>query len=204
MQEKNKSVAGAEAKVEESQVGQWDALARNMVRLFDEGTKVLGTLVERQQRLRTVQHGVGGKRGDQGAWRGRAAMGERAWQARRGAERALQGLCRALGTLCAPLPRRRGCQAGDRAGAGRQSLQGPGLVEHPILRFLEAGLSPHRPLGRGRHPQYRGRRRQDAKARAVLSRADAGGLIAVEFRLHQSRSGARDALHQRRAIWCRA
>ena len=48
MQKKNKSVAGAEAKVEESQVGQWDAFARNMVRLFDEGTKVLGTLVERR------------------------------------------------------------------------------------------------------------------------------------------------------------
>ena len=48
MQEKNKSAAAAEAKPEESQVGQWDALARNMVRLFDEGTKVLGTLVERR------------------------------------------------------------------------------------------------------------------------------------------------------------
>ena len=48
MQEKNKAVAAAEAKAEESQVGQWDALARNMVRLFDEGTKVLGTLVERR------------------------------------------------------------------------------------------------------------------------------------------------------------
>ena len=49
MQEKNKSVKTAvEAKPEESQVGQWDALARNMVRLFDEGTKVLGTLVERR------------------------------------------------------------------------------------------------------------------------------------------------------------
>ena len=149
------------------------------------------------QRLRSVQHGSRGKRSDQGAWRGREAMGERAWQARRGAERALQGLCRALGTLGAPLPRRRGCEAGDRAGAWRQSLQGPGLVEHPILRFLEAGLSPHRPLGRGRHPQYRGRRRQDAKARAVLSRADACGLLAVELRLHQPRSGARHALHQR-------
>jgi polyhydroxyalkanoate synthase len=46
MQEKNK--AAVEAKSEESQVGQWDALARNMVRLFDEGTKVLGTLAERR------------------------------------------------------------------------------------------------------------------------------------------------------------
>ena len=75
MQEKNKSVAGAEAKVEESQVGQWDALARNMVRLFDEGTKVLGTLVERRNGSGPVQHGGGGKRGDQGAWRGRAGNG---------------------------------------------------------------------------------------------------------------------------------
>ncbi|MGB6438446.1 MAG: hypothetical protein WBE89_03745, partial [Methyloceanibacter sp.] len=46
MQEKN--TAAVEAKSEESQVGQWDALARNMVRLFDEGTKVLGTLAERR------------------------------------------------------------------------------------------------------------------------------------------------------------
>lgn len=46
MQEKNKAVA--EAKSEETQVGQWDVLARNMVRLFDEGTKVLGNLAERR------------------------------------------------------------------------------------------------------------------------------------------------------------
>ena len=46
MQEKNKAMAVA--KGEENQVGNWDALARNMVRLFDEGTKVLGTLAERR------------------------------------------------------------------------------------------------------------------------------------------------------------
>ena len=46
MQEKTKPMS--EAKVEESQVGNWDALARNMVRLFDEGTKVLGSLAERR------------------------------------------------------------------------------------------------------------------------------------------------------------
>ena len=197
MQEKNKSVAGAEAKVEESQVGQWDALARNMVRLFDEGTKVLGTLVERRNGSGPYSMASEASEATKALGEVAQAMGERAWQARRGAERALQGLCRALGPFGAPLPRRRGCQAGDRAGAWRQSLQGPGLVEHPILRFLEAGLSPHRPLGRGRHPQYRGRRRQDAKARAVLSRADACGVLAVELRLHQPRSGARHALHQR-------
>jgi polyhydroxyalkanoate synthase len=45
MQEKNKAVTGPTA--QEEQVGQWDALARNMVRLFDQGTKVLGTLAER-------------------------------------------------------------------------------------------------------------------------------------------------------------
>jgi polyhydroxyalkanoate synthase len=45
MQEKNKDVRGPGA--EEQQVGQWDQLARNMVRLFDQGTKVLGTLAER-------------------------------------------------------------------------------------------------------------------------------------------------------------
>ena len=50
MQEKNKTAV--EPKSEESQVGQWDVLARNMVRLFDEGTKVLGTLAERRNGLR--------------------------------------------------------------------------------------------------------------------------------------------------------
>jgi polyhydroxyalkanoate synthase len=45
MQEKNKAVTGPGA--EHQQVGQWDELARNMVRLFDQGTKVLGTLAER-------------------------------------------------------------------------------------------------------------------------------------------------------------
>ena len=45
MQEKNKAVT--EPGAEEQQVGQWDELARNMVRLFDQGTKVLGSLAER-------------------------------------------------------------------------------------------------------------------------------------------------------------
>jgi polyhydroxyalkanoate synthase len=36
-----------EAKSEEAPVSQFDAFARNMVRLFDEGAKVLGTLAER-------------------------------------------------------------------------------------------------------------------------------------------------------------
>jgi len=36
-----------EAESEEAPVSQFDALARNMVRLFDEGAKVLGTLAER-------------------------------------------------------------------------------------------------------------------------------------------------------------
>ena len=45
MQENNKTMAGA--KSEESQLGQFDTLARNMVRLFDEGAKVLGSLAER-------------------------------------------------------------------------------------------------------------------------------------------------------------
>jgi polyhydroxyalkanoate synthase subunit PhaC len=45
MQEKNKAVVEAS---EETQVGQWDVLTRNMVRLFDEGTKVLGNLAERR------------------------------------------------------------------------------------------------------------------------------------------------------------
>ena len=45
MQERNKEAT--EAKVEGLEVSQFDALARNMVRLFDEGAKVLGILAER-------------------------------------------------------------------------------------------------------------------------------------------------------------
>ena len=45
MQENNKTMTGA--KSEEPQLGQFDTLARNMVRLFDEGAKVLGSLAER-------------------------------------------------------------------------------------------------------------------------------------------------------------
>src|SRR6476661_6098324 len=44
MQEKNKDVTGPGA--EEQQVGQWDQLARNMVRLFDQATKVLGEITK--------------------------------------------------------------------------------------------------------------------------------------------------------------
>jgi polyhydroxyalkanoate synthase subunit PhaC len=50
MQESNKATQEsdkAEAKSEGYQVNQLDVLARNMVRLFDEGAKVLGTLAER-------------------------------------------------------------------------------------------------------------------------------------------------------------
>ncbi len=109
----------------------------------------------------------------------------------------LQELCRSLGPLGPPLSRRGG-RAGRRARARRQSLQGPGLVEQPVLRFLEAGLSDHLALGGGRHPQHRGRRRQDAQEGAVLSQSDARGVLAVELSAHQSRSGARHARHQRR------
>jgi polyhydroxyalkanoate synthase subunit PhaC len=45
MQEKTQAVVEAS---EDTQVGQWGVLARNMVRLFDEGTKVLGNLAERR------------------------------------------------------------------------------------------------------------------------------------------------------------
>jgi polyhydroxyalkanoate synthase len=46
MQERAKQDA-TETKSEETPVSQFDAFARNMVRLFDEGAKVLGTLAER-------------------------------------------------------------------------------------------------------------------------------------------------------------
>ena len=46
MQESNKTAAAAEPKPKEPN-RQLDVLARNMVRLFDEGAKVLGTLAER-------------------------------------------------------------------------------------------------------------------------------------------------------------
>ena len=46
MQESTKKVE-TEAEPEEAPVSQFDAFARNMVRLFDEGAKVLGTLAER-------------------------------------------------------------------------------------------------------------------------------------------------------------
>jgi polyhydroxyalkanoate synthase subunit PhaC len=39
--------AAAETKSEDREGGQIDSLARNMVRLFDQGTKVLGSLAER-------------------------------------------------------------------------------------------------------------------------------------------------------------
>ena len=80
MQESNKRTTGA--KPEEPQLGQFDTLARNMVRLFDEGAKVLGNLAERGQWRWPLQHGVGGRRGNQAARRDRAPLGERARQTR--------------------------------------------------------------------------------------------------------------------------
>jgi poly[(R)-3-hydroxyalkanoate] polymerase subunit PhaC len=48
MQERTpKDETEPEAEAKEAPVSQFDAFARNMVRLFDEGTKVLGTLAER-------------------------------------------------------------------------------------------------------------------------------------------------------------
>ena len=194
MQEKNKAVT--EPGAEEQQVGQWDELARNMVRLFDQGTKVLGSLAERSN--------------DAGPYSMAAEAGEatkslgeiaRHWVSEPGKLAAAQSeLFKDYAELWGRSVRRclgEGREAGDRARARRQSLQGPGLVEYPVFRFLEAGLSADGALGRGSHAQDRRRRRQDQEACPLLSRADACGAIAVELRADQPRSGARHARHER-------
>jgi hypothetical protein len=86
-----------EAKSEEPPVSQFDAFARNMVRLFDEGAKVLGTLAERG-------NGVGPYSMATEAGEATKLLGEiaRQWVS---SERAVQGLHRTVGPIRSPFSR---------------------------------------------------------------------------------------------------
>ena len=64
MQEKNDNDLG-ESQGDQAQTNQFETLARNMVRLFDQGAKAVSTLGRAHQfeRDRSLQHGLGGRRG---------------------------------------------------------------------------------------------------------------------------------------------
>ncbi len=126
-----------------------EAFGRNVLRLMEEGQKVLNGFLERA-------------RGATGAYTAASEWTEAAklfseitqpWMAEpakagRGAGGAVQPVHAAHGAH-----RRarhgRGGAAGGRAGAGRQPLQRPGVEPQPLLRLLEAGLSHHGALARG-------------------------------------------------------
>ena len=170
-----------------------------MVRLFDQGAKAFSTLAERTKSNGNGPYSMASEAGEAAKSLGEIA---RHWVAEPGKLAAAQGelfreLCRSVGPFLPPVSRRGG-RARGRARARRQPLQGPRLVQRAVLRFLEAGLSHHLALGRGPHPQHRGRRREDAQEGAVLPEPDAGGGVAVELPPHQPGSGPHHARDQRR------
>ena len=155
MQEKNKTPGPSG--VEQVYANHMEAFARNMVRLFDQGTKAFSALAER-----TSSNGQGPYSMASEAGEAAKSLGEiaRHWVAEPAkfatAQSELLASYADLWGRSVPPLSRRGGRARRRAGARRQPLQGSRLVERPGLRFLEAGLSHHLALGRGPHPQHRG------------------------------------------------
>ena len=205
MQEKNKSVAGAEAKVEESQVGQWEAFARNMVRLFDQGTKAARHSGRAPaERAGSLQHGRGGRRGGQVARRGRAAMGEPSRQVRRGAERALQGYADLWGRSVRRFLGEEDVKPVVEPEPGDNRFKDP---DWSNSQFFDFWKQAYLITSRWAEDVTRNTEGVDEKTRKkalfYLNQMLAA-LSPSNFALHQPRSGPHHARHQRRAIWCRA
>ena len=179
-------------------IGQSEEFGRNMLRLMEEGSKVMSGFARACQRQagpystaselaeatklfsEIAQHWVA----DPGKLAG-------------GPERALARDFAAAGRRhCAAPDGRRGA-AGRRARARRQPLQGSGVEPQSLLRFLEAGLSHHDALARGSAGQDRRSRRAHATARRVLSQAAGERAVALELPADQPRSAARDPCHER-------
>ena len=79
----------------------------------------------------------------------------------------------------------------------RQALRRPGLAAEPVLRFHQAGLPDHQPLGRGDWPSDAdGPRPAHPPEGRLLRQADRQRARAVEFRPHQPGAAARDAGHR--------
>ena len=79
-----------------------------------------------------------------------------------------------------------------------KALSRPGVEREPVLRLPQAGLSPHRALGR--RPRRQGRRSgaaHQAQGR-VLREADRQRALAVELRADQPRAPAHHLLLERR------
>ena len=146
MQQKRKDPYSSQG--HETGQSQFEDLARNMVRLFDQGAKAASTLAGRSSANGNGSYSMGAEMTEAAKSLGEVA---RHWVADPSKLVAAQGeLFRSYadlwGPLRAPLPRRDG-RARGRAGARRQPFQGPRLVQYAILRFLEAGLSHHFALG---------------------------------------------------------
>ena len=181
-----------------------EEFARNMLRLFEEGGRAMSGLLERPdakmspfsaasevtEAAKTVTDIF------------RIWMTDPAKLAE--AQGALDALlCRSLEQLATPHDGR-GRRADRRARSVRQPLQGSGVVDQPLFRFLEAGLSRDDALGGGRAAADRGPRRAHAPEGGLLFPPALERLLAVELPDDQPRGRARDACHQRARTSSRA
>ena len=174
-----------------------EEFSRNMLRLMEEGGKVMTGFLERANgKSGPVQHGQRADRGGQAVQRDRPALGDGPGKLAE-THGALAARLHAAGRRHRAAHDGRRGAAGRRARARRQPLQGPGVEPQPLLRFLEAGLSHHHALARGGAGRDRGPRRAHAPARRVLPQAAGERALALELSRHQSRGAARDACLER-------
>ena len=181
-----------------------EAFGRNMLRLMEEGQKVMSGLLER----------VDGKTGPYSA---ASEMTDAAklfseimqpWVAEPAklveAQGALFGNYMQLVANTAQRAMGGAGAASGGAGGRRQPVQRSRVEPQSLLRLLEAVLSHHHALARGPARQDRRARRAHAPARRVLSEAAGERALALQLPADQSGGDARDVRSRAARTSCRA
>ena len=195
MQEKTESPDQGGA--EPAHTDQFNALARNSLRLFDQGTKAFTKLAERSSangRVVTVWPRRWARR------RSRSARSRVRWPSPANLPRRRTSCSRSTPSFGAP----RFAAISAKRKLSRSSSPSPPTTASrirsgrtPNFRFLDASLSSHDALGGGSTAPDRRSRRAHATKGGVLLSAALERALTLELRDDQPRSGARDPCHER-------
>ena len=132
-----------------------EEFAKNLARMVEEGGKALAAYLKPREEGQRRRSACRGHRRGQDARPGRGILAGRSAARARAADRASARPISISGRNAVKRMAGEEVDAGRRARPARQALRRSGMVEQPVLRFPQAGLSAHRALGR---PPGRGRR----------------------------------------------
>ena len=174
-----------------------EEFAHNVARMVEEGGEAMAAYLKPREEgrvdddysevadvVKTLGQ-VAGVLAERPAARARAAIEPR------------QGLSRPVGE-CGQTHGGRAGRPGRRARPARQALRRSRMVDQPVLRFSQAGLSPDRAMGQPSGEGRPGARSAHPAEGRVLRAADRQRDRAVEFRADQSGAHARDGRLERR------